>query len=191
MPSGYPRFTRAGNCVRTKDTAAASVKNLLPGKKRLEIPDGGSPGFRLIVQPSGQKALALRFRRPDGRPGKLTLGSLDLTGNEMGDDPVIGRPLTLAGARKLAPISTPERNRTRPHHRSRLGQALAVRSSARSGPPMRSRLWRGAFIEEHATSRRHELGAVGSAPRTSAGPREPSPRDSLIGGASDPSARLR
>ena len=51
---------------------------------------------------AARKSWALRFRRPDGRPSKLTLGPLDVTGNEMGDEPVIGQPLTLAGARKLA-----------------------------------------------------------------------------------------
>jgi integrase len=43
----------------------------------------------------------MRFRRPDGRPAKLRLGDLDPSGKEAGD-PVMGAPLTLAGARELA-----------------------------------------------------------------------------------------
>ena len=85
-----------------KTLTAAAVIKLLPGKKRLEIPDAGCPGLRLIVQSTGHKSFALRFRRPDGRPGKLTLGPVDLTGTETPDEPVIGGPLTLAAARKLA-----------------------------------------------------------------------------------------
>jgi integrase len=87
---------------KRKTLTAAAIAKLLPGKKRLDIPDGGCPGLRVIVQITGHKSFALRFRRPDGRPGKLTLGSVDLSGTEMGDDPVVGGPLTLAAARKLA-----------------------------------------------------------------------------------------
>jgi hypothetical protein len=43
----------------------------------------------------------MRFRRPDGRPAKLTLGPVDLSGTEIGE-PILGAPLTLAGARVLA-----------------------------------------------------------------------------------------
>jgi integrase len=87
---------------KRKTLTAAAVRNLLPGKKRLEIPDAGCPGLRLIVQSTGHKSWALRFRRPDGRPSKLTLGPVDLLGTETPDEPVVGGPLTLAAARKLA-----------------------------------------------------------------------------------------
>ena len=87
---------------KRKTLTAASVKNLLPGARRLDIPDRGCPGLRLIIQPTGHKAFALRFRRPDGRSGKLTLGPVDLLGTETPDEPAIGGPLTLAAARKLA-----------------------------------------------------------------------------------------
>ena len=56
----------------------------------------------LIVQPTGHKAFALRFRRPDGRPAKLTLGPFDASGLEPKDGPALGAPLTLAAARALA-----------------------------------------------------------------------------------------
>jgi integrase len=83
--------------LATKLTAAAVAK-LLPAHKRLEVPDAGSTGLRLIIQPSGAKSWALRFRRPDGRTGKLTLGPFDNMG-EMEGEPA---PLTLAAARRLA-----------------------------------------------------------------------------------------
>ncbi len=42
--------------------------------KRLEIPDGGLPGLYLVVQPTGAKSWALRYRY-SGKPRKLTLGA--------------------------------------------------------------------------------------------------------------------
>lgn len=42
---------------------------------RREIPDGATRGLYLVVQPSGAKGWAYRYRSPiDGRPRKLTLG---------------------------------------------------------------------------------------------------------------------
>src|SRR5882762_10459156 len=82
--------------------SAIAVKNIRPGKARREIPDSGCPGLYLIVQISGAKSWALRFRRPNGTPAKLTLGPLDLSGKEVSDEPKIGHPLSLASARALA-----------------------------------------------------------------------------------------
>ena len=55
---------------------AASVKKYHASAKRREIPDARASGLYLLIQakPSGAKSWALRFRRPDGRPAKLTLG---------------------------------------------------------------------------------------------------------------------
>jgi hypothetical protein len=44
----------------------------------------------------------MRFRRPNGRPAKLTLGKFDQSDKEGGGDPILGHPLTLAAARRLA-----------------------------------------------------------------------------------------
>ena len=85
-----------------KTSTAVAVKNYKPGKGRREIPDGGCPGLYLIIQASGHRSWALRFRRPSGRPTKLTLGPVDLSGMEAEDAPVLGQPLTLASARRLA-----------------------------------------------------------------------------------------
>jgi hypothetical protein len=62
------------------------IENLRPGPQRREISDGGS-GLWLILQPSGAKSWAVRYRFA-GRPTKLTLGSWPA--------------LTLAAARKGA-----------------------------------------------------------------------------------------
>jgi hypothetical protein len=54
----------------------------------------------LVIQPSGSKSWALRFRR-NGKTAKMTLGRVDPLG-EMEGDPVLGGLLTLAAARTLA-----------------------------------------------------------------------------------------
>jgi Arm DNA-binding domain len=54
-----------------------SVEAAAPGKDRQEIPDGYLRGLYLIVQPSGTKSWAVRYRH-DGRPRKHTLGPYPL-----------------------------------------------------------------------------------------------------------------
>lgn len=57
-----------------KALTAASVEKLKPDpERRLEIPDGLLVGLYLVVQPSGKKSWAARFRVA-GKPKKLTLG---------------------------------------------------------------------------------------------------------------------
>jgi integrase len=56
----------------TKKLTAKTIENLRPGSQRREISDGGS-GLYLVLQPSGHKAWAVRYR-VGGRPAKLTLG---------------------------------------------------------------------------------------------------------------------
>jgi integrase len=51
-----------------------SVESVAPGSVRREIPDGYLRGLYLIVQPSGAKSWAVRYRH-DGRPRKFTIGS--------------------------------------------------------------------------------------------------------------------
>ncbi len=57
-----------------KALTARAVETVKPDPiKRVEIPDAALPGFYLILQPSGAKSWALRYRH-GGRPRKLTLG---------------------------------------------------------------------------------------------------------------------
>ncbi len=51
-----------------------SVEAVTPTKDRREIPDGYLRGLYFIVQPSGAKSWAVRYRH-DGRPRKYTIGS--------------------------------------------------------------------------------------------------------------------
>ncbi len=50
-----------------------SVESVAPGNDRREIPDGYLRGLYLVVQPSGTKSWAVRYRH-DGRPRKYTIG---------------------------------------------------------------------------------------------------------------------
>jgi integrase len=62
-----------------------AIRNLRPGLGRREVPDAGCTGLYLVLQPSGTKSWAVRYRY-NGTPRKLTLAG----------------GLTLKAARKLA-----------------------------------------------------------------------------------------
>jgi integrase len=70
----------------TRKLTTKTIENLKPGPRRREISDGGS-GLWLVMQPSGRRSWAVRYRFA-GSPAKLTLGSWPA--------------LTLAAARKGA-----------------------------------------------------------------------------------------
>jgi integrase len=55
------------------------VKNIPNPDKRREVPDGKVGGLYLVIQPSGARSWALRYR-VDGKPKKLTIGSYGATG---------------------------------------------------------------------------------------------------------------
>ena len=80
----------------------AAVRHYRPTKKRRTIRDAGARSLYLVVEPSGRKSWLMRFRRLGGKPGKMILGPLDLSGIEVQGELVIGMPLTLAGARQVA-----------------------------------------------------------------------------------------
>ena len=56
---------------------AEAVESVIPGKERREIPDALLPGLYFIVQPTGARSWAVRYRHA-GRPRKLTLGPYPL-----------------------------------------------------------------------------------------------------------------
>jgi integrase len=73
-----------------KKLTAIAVENAKPQAKRVELPDAGCKGLYLVVQPSGSKGFAVRYRFA-GKPRKLTL------------EPAPGEPaLTLVAARAMA-----------------------------------------------------------------------------------------
>ncbi len=78
----------------------AAVRNYKPGRKRREVLDS-TPGLYLVIQTSGHKSWALRYKR-GGKRYKLTLGTCDASGKELAGEPAIGGHLTLPAARRLA-----------------------------------------------------------------------------------------
>ena len=95
----------------------------------------------------GAKSWALRFRRPDGRPAKLTLGPLDISGVET--EPVMGAPLTLIAARRLATEVHQQRAKGRDvmADRRREAQDSEQRNASTFGAAAR------LFIEQHARAK--------------------------------------
>jgi hypothetical protein len=85
-----------------KTLTAVAVAKMKPASDRLEIPDAGAPGLRLVIQPTGHKSWAMRFHRPNGKSAKLTLGLVNASEATVTGEPKIGRSLTLAQARKIA-----------------------------------------------------------------------------------------
>lgn len=90
--------------TRLSDASCRKYKPV-PGRTR-EIPDLLSEGLSLSVHPSGVKVFTMRFRRPSGKSGQLTLGRFVPSEQEVVDGEInmsrIGAPITLASARALA-----------------------------------------------------------------------------------------
>lgn len=61
--------------AQPKRLTARSIEQAKPDpQRRIEIPDAGKPGLYLVIQPSGRKSWAVRYRRLSDRvPRKLTL----------------------------------------------------------------------------------------------------------------------
>jgi integrase len=92
----------------------ASIRKFKSTHKAREITDGPS-GLRLMIHPryldakgkprDGTKAWIMRFRRPNGKSAKLTLGRVytkEANEDEPSGEPVLGAMLTLRAARRLA-----------------------------------------------------------------------------------------
>lgn len=77
-----------------------TVRNTRPAAIRREIADAGCKGLLLVVQPSGARSWAFRYRFA-GKPRKLTIGPV-YNGKDEPATPAIDQANTLAGARKLA-----------------------------------------------------------------------------------------
>jgi integrase len=88
------------------------VENVKPRHERVEIPDGGT-GLYLILQSSGHRSWALRYRHA-GRPAKLTIGSwpavslLDARKAAIDAQRELGRGHDPAAARKTAKVKAME-----------------------------------------------------------------------------------
>jgi hypothetical protein len=116
-----------------KGLTAKQVENAKPRAVRVELPDAGCSGLYLIIQPSGARSWAVRYRFA-GKPRKLTL------------EPEPGAPpLTLAVPRASWRLTRSTRSRTAstPARRSGTGSRRA-RMLLPPGRRIPSRRWRGS-----------------------------------------------
>ena len=131
--------------VRETIKSDAGIRTLPTPTKRWEIPDDKISGLYLIVQPSGAKSLAVRYRNK-GIPRKVTLGSfqtIDKYGN-LRDGPV-----GLKAARILAEAARGEAAAGR----DPAAEKKAARQAAKAARGVQSdRVERVVerFIEQHA-----------------------------------------
>jgi len=137
----------------SKPLTAAAVLKAKPSKGRQEIPDKGCAGLYLIVQPSGAKSWALRFRRPDGRTAKLVLGTVFAKAGgvkEPDTEPKIGGHLTLAATHRLVTALRHEiaqgRDPAAAHIKEKQRRRITASEAAANTFASAAR----AFIEQHA-----------------------------------------
>jgi integrase len=55
-----------------------AIKNLKSKDRAYEVSDSGARGLRVVVWPEGKKSFIVRYRRPNGKSAKLTLGQIPL-----------------------------------------------------------------------------------------------------------------
>lgn len=84
-----------------KPLTARIVDAAKPGKARKELPDGALPGLYLVIQPTGKKSWAVRYRH-NGRPRKMTIGTVAPKTDGKEPAAVLDGPLSLAEARAVA-----------------------------------------------------------------------------------------
>jgi integrase len=120
----------------TKILTQASIDAVKPGDKRLEISDGKLPALRLVVQPSGARSWALRYRFK-GRNAKWTLGPY----------PAIG----LADARIQAKVALAKvATGTDPAAEKRQARTEAKAKVVADNPPDLVETVAAQFVEMHA-----------------------------------------
>ena len=132
---------------------AQSVRIAKPdAAKRREIPDAVLPGLYLLVQPSGHKSWALRYRFA-GKPKKLTLGRVLIDrATDIDDDPVLGQSMTLAEARRAAKSALQTLGEGQdPARKKKAAKALQAIADNRGGDIVRELA--KAFVERYSKPR--------------------------------------
>jgi integrase len=123
-----------------KSLTAKSVENAKPfASARREIPDGGCRGLYLIVQATGRKSWAVRYRF-QGQPKKLTLDG----------------GLTLAAARKQAAVALHELAQGRDPAALKFEARETAEKAAAERAADTVEQWAAHFIERHAKKKTRE-----------------------------------
>jgi len=105
-----------------------TIENLKPKAKRYEVPDPGARGLRVIVQPSGLKGFAVRYRNATGRARKLTLPA--------GIGLAAARKLTADALLEVAQGEDPAADKQEARHGARPDDTIER--------------WASTFVERHA-----------------------------------------
>lgn len=104
-----------------KALTTASVGRLKPNPaRRIEVPDGLLPGLYLIIQPSGARSWAVRYRS-GGRTRKLTLGGYPAL--ELGDARNAARAALEAASKGADPAGQKKKRRELAPQRTFIGVA--------------------------------------------------------------------
>lgn len=133
-----------------KKLTAAAIERYRPAKERREIRDSLATGLYLCVEASGSKSWVMRFRRPDGRGARLTIGSVDFSGATFKGEPIIGTPLSLSAARQLAAMIHRSRERGEDVIADRKTEKRRKRLKVEQDAANTFAAAARAFIDEHA-----------------------------------------
>ena len=142
---------------------AAAVERFKHTGKRRWIRDGGAQSLYLVIQASGHRSWAMRFRRPDGNYlPRLPWGPVDLSGRELKPSPGSGMPLSLVGARQLAASHPPRSCPWCPdviadHKARRHRQRAEIKEHADNAP---SAPWSASFVDEHARIKTRKMASA-------------------------------
>jgi integrase len=134
----------------------AAIRKLRPGAKRRVIRDAGARSLYLVIAPDGAKSFMMRFRDISGRPAKMVIGYFDTTGFTPEDEPQMGSPVTLVGARRLA---------AQIHHERALGRDVVAEHKLRKQQRRTKRAdtfaaYAEDYANEHLKPKVREWGAI-------------------------------
>ncbi|CAN7173412.1 tyrosine-type recombinase/integrase [Mesorhizobium caraganae] len=146
--------------ANSKVLTVETVKSAKPNpSKRVERPDAALPGLYLIIQPSGVKSWALRYRFA-GVPKKLTIGPVLTERSEpAGNDLLFGVPMTLTEARSASRRALQAIAEGKdPSHAKKLSKALQAVAAQPDKDTVR--ILGESFIERYAKPRNRSWAEV-------------------------------
>ena len=123
-----------------KKLTDVAIRNFKPGAARREIPDGGCAGLYVILQPSGHRSYAVRYR-VGGKSRKLSLsGGLSLAAARKAASDAL-----LAVAQGKDPAAAKRQHRQDAAHGTLA--AVAAQYLALEGKKLRSAGWRTSILD--------------------------------------------
>jgi integrase len=147
--------------VETVLLTDAAVRRYKPGPRLRLIRDAGARSLYLVIAPRrdgdkrNAKSWLTRFRDLSGKPAKMVLGPVDLSGHELKETPQVGQPLGVHAARALIA----DIHRRRALGEDVIGQHKARKVRRRTEAAEKAALTFGAcaveFFRDYTTKRWH------------------------------------